>query len=312
MISIQDRRYFIDPVQPPSLVGTRPTPETTEYQVMTVRYRREGLNTPEKLGRIITCTRRADESGEVWWVDELGDYFHGAQAGYTQRQGLSTVVLGVVSDDLFIVGRWNGNYDDMPGGHLRGVARSDGKKVPFDDLVYQHASMTFKAAPWAEECMPQPEDTDAIVAKKVELAKLKFENRQKVAAAYREGIYRNWFDMLEEIQQAHTVFPKPRYNVAAEGEVLMTIPLPENAYESTGPVRDRVRAVTVGQGMEPRPTAYLATPFRFVTPLTVTSVEEMRELDEWTITSAINQMVSASTTHGRPVIHQRKLYLNDF
>lgn len=210
------RRYFIDPIQDP-LIKTDSVLVTEER-----RYQRGAY-----VDKITKVTGRSEYGNRIWWVTEEGDHVMGAPVN-PPHVGYDAQLIGLLSDDLFIIGRYDSGANT---GAIRinRALRSDQLAIPGCNTPgsgYEAPGMVatswVKAAPWAMELMPIPSDTPAVTSAKLELAEQRWNHRRAKAIFRTEAIFRDWEDKLEDLNDSHDLLT-PVFGALFKGEVIVPL-----------------------------------------------------------------------------------------
>jgi hypothetical protein len=255
MLTMQDMMYFIHPVNDPTLDAER---------VLVMEAKRSDLAT---VGRVVEVTGRYMDGGRLWRESHDGYWVDGAVENPRITGG--TEVVGICGD-VFIYGtaEWGAQAGYR---RIRNPRRSDQRKVMtpgVPDLNYSEVITSwFRAAEWADETMPHPDDDELLVAEKLALAKAYWKEAKAHAALLRESAYRGWQDHLETVMASDGVeMPGGRFAAYVTGSVYLPardVPdlteLPARMSESLNALRSRSLdgAVVSGSAMEVR-VVYLA------------------------------------------------------
>lgn len=257
MISKENRQYFIDPLPRPV------TPTSYEgLKVLITRSRYERHDTQP--GMIVDVNNTYMDS-ELWWsTTEGGRHVQGHVANRVSIDRRNRTRIAPITDDLFALVLVSDHRDDQPVVQAEVQAYSDPALPLRTNTQYGMFPLTVPAAPWAAELMPMPGDTQEVVAKKVELAKIKYEQKSKAIDLIREGQSRGWLYHLDTLREGHASYmPTPLFDLYAIGYVL--IPTGQNAPES---VIEAVSRRLAARGSRlPVPTASTAVTF-VTTPIT--------------------------------------------
>lgn len=304
MISNQDRVYYIDPVQVPI---RRPwTDRLTINRVVELRSMRESGVTSTNIGQIVNVTAQQYDMRDIWWVNTDGNYIYGAPI-YDATGPLSGATVISLLDEGFILGLNEGNASGGGGSLLHQPVRSDGRLFPTNAQTV--AKNMVRAASWARGLMPEPGDTQAVVNAKVAIAKQKFMQRAKKAQVYREGIARDWLDLMSELRDEHDL-PEPQFSLGVNGTALINTgrelllsDLPEQARERiSGLQSNQLRASTYG-GVPTSATQYVSVPYRALTHITVNDLAQLRTVEPASVRSAVK--LALSNTAAEVIEHDR-------
>lgn len=206
--------YYTNPV------GQLHTPEDWDNRLVYVTQTMRRNDTRNTLGSIVRVTGTLRDSGRLWYRTERGDYVVGLPYNWYANTRNGDRMIAVVSDDLYAI---------LPAVRVltgrRGVrgditAWSDRKDHPMTGGRFFN---TLLAAPWAQELWPMREDSDEVAAKKVEVAKLRWEQAHKKLAILHEGARRDWLDDLKEIREAGHRFPVPSFDAEVGGNILIPV-----------------------------------------------------------------------------------------
>ena len=315
MISKENRLYYIDPVQRPALGITASAPG----QIVALRYRRGPHFKQDRIGTVITTDRMVVEQGQLWWVDDEGDYVYGAPISIN-IDGYQPPVMHIVDDDLFVVGVSAGSQDGVV--HMFLTQRSDNKR--FDGLPSRHVTYSDKpvrAAEWARELMPEAGDTQAVVDKKVEIARLKWEQRNKKARVYVEGMERGWLNHLQEVRDDGHDMPEPTFQLGVAGVALVPQRFDESSLERVAEhqrtvltqVQNATQVRTTATGSSSAMVSYVGVPFSTITSAQSNSQGEIMGMHSSSLNNRISIALGLSGTGGTQFVeHARFPVLTHF
>lgn len=228
MLTNDHRIFYVDPVQDPIAHADRILVTDT----ITYHRRTEYVNT-------IRAVRKArhNSRSRLWHItaeEPAGVYVTGAPLNPPLDGGGH--VLALLADGRFAVGEAGYTTSTAGTTTLRAPRRSDQQvftALTGDD--YQGALRTgewVKAAPWAYELMPEPDDDYATVQAKAVLAKTLWIQRRTKFILTAEGVERDWTAELDELASDGHDLPERRYGLWLTGDVLVNIDTPDNVLQN--------------------------------------------------------------------------------
>lgn len=205
------RRFFIDPVQDPTITVS---PRILVTEERTAR----GVH----LDKVVAVTKeRFFYEHKHWWITESGDHVYGAPVNPPNVSSMRKLIAPG-GDGWFWLGQ-PGRRTGPDEYILASVKRSDGRQLPGSGNVTA-AALGVKdavlAAPWADELFPDPDDSDAVVRAKLALAEQRWMHRRAKAEIMRQGIGRGWDDDLATLREDGKL-PTPQFGVYYRGQVMI-------------------------------------------------------------------------------------------
>jgi hypothetical protein len=277
-LTLAQRKFFIDPIQDPLA-------EAKSILVLEERYGRGVYaNKITDVRSITTYNNR------VWWVSDVGDYVAGAPLNPVNL-AYGTEIMGILSDDLFVIGTYNGVRSDSRGLNINRSIRSDQMVLP---SVSTDVTVTAKtwvlAAPWARELMPLPTDNAAVTNAKLALAEQRWDQRRAKAVILQEALYRDWWDDMEGLAENHDML-EPRLGGLFSGGVLIKVAAATPTDGLTDTQREELkaktdRALSAGAFSSTYSQTQMTLPVR----VTVTKPDELGDVDRG---SVVNQVRNA-------------------
>lgn len=213
MLTIADRKWFIDPIQSPDLRSDR-------VLVQVERYNRN----VSQVGTVVKVKGFEVDDKRVWWINELGNYVYGAPVGAKNFPQYRRVV-GLEQDGSWFVGESYNRSASQDSMVIRNVLRSDFMVLDTPGGQNYTTVNSFdyvKGAPWATMLMPEASDPDDVVAAKLALAEQKWKRRWAEAEIIREALERGWTSDLEELHDDGHM-PKPFYGAVVRATALLNM-----------------------------------------------------------------------------------------
>jgi hypothetical protein len=282
MIANDKIRFYLDPLQSPHHTGTK-------MLVFRERYPR---SYDSCAGKTVPVIRRHVESHHLWWVHEDGRYVDGAIESPQELQSY-TPVLGIVDDEVFVVGNAYGRTaDDRM--IVRDAVRSDGKIMPGRDTARPATVVVdrwYQAAPWARECMPEPGDDQSVVNLLVAVAEQRFKLRLGEICILREANDRDWREDLEDLDYA---LPTPQYAVVATGSMYIpvgTTTAAENMAADAKALLDNVTAKSFTRTPPSTFSTRVEVPVQMVLQTSFEKYESVDEVNDYSLRSAATQQL---------------------
>lgn len=171
--------------------------------------------------------RRHFDGHRLWYITKDGYYVQGAPinpASITAHQPL----MGIISDDLFVVGVLSERTGSNGTVRIIHVIRSDRRTLGGTlNLRVQHADTWVKAAPWATRLLPLPTDGVQAGAAKLALAEQLYINRRAQVGVYSEALQRGYMDDVQGIDG----MPTPLLGAMVKGSAFL--PVHERLSEGT-------------------------------------------------------------------------------
>jgi hypothetical protein len=263
MYPATNRMHFIDPVQDAAV-------DTKRVLVL----RSSGGWDGRLINTIVHVRKQRHFDGyHVWYVTNDGYHVQGAPIN-PPTLSLYQPVLGILSDDVFVVGTMNSRPygTSHPVVRIQRPMRSDRRTLGgTHELPAHHAETWVKAAPWAPRLMPLPTDGIQVATAKLNLAEQLFKMRKAQAEIIVQGTMRQHDEDLENLTQDHDL-PTPIFGALVRGSAF--IPANENLGPET---LDQVRAAAGAvDGMALSRQAYAKVgDFSFVYPSDVRSREDV-------------------------------------
>lgn len=205
----EQRKFFIDPIQD----------GLADVKQLLVTEERYGRGT--YLHKVTDVTGICTDNNRIWWKTAARDYVVGAPVN--PHFSYDQPVIGILSDDLFVVGLYNGRAHDNTVSLTRTI-RSDMRSVPLfaGEGLAMRVPTCVAAAPWAVELMPKPGDPDSVTNAKLALAKQRWEQRYAKGIIIQQALYRDWWDDMETLQEDHDL-PSPRLGALFEGNAMVQL-----------------------------------------------------------------------------------------
>jgi len=278
MIASENIRFYLDPLQSPFHTGTK-------MLVFRERYPRSFQSS---VGQVVPIGKRVVSDHHLWWVHEDGRYVDGAIESPKELQSY-TPVLGILDDEVFVVGQAYGLSDD---GRMmvRDARRSDGKQLPGTESGRPGTYLVtrwYQAAGWAAECLPQAGDDQGVIDLRVALAEQRFKLRLGEVCILREANDRDWRDDLEDLDYS---LPTPSYAVAVTGSVFLPLETRvevADLSESSKQALERVHAGSFAPGeIAGSYTTRVEVPASVVVRTSFEKYEQVDEVNEYTIRNA--------------------------
>lgn len=278
MIASENIRFYLDPLQAPTHTGDK-------VLVFRERYPR---TYDSAVGKVAPVCKRIVDDHHLWWVHTDGRFIDGAVESPKELQS-HTPALGILDDDVFVVGQAYGLTDD---GRMviRNAMRSDGKRLPGSDGQRPQSYMVhrwYQAASWAAECLPQPGDDQGIVDLRVTIAQQRFALRLGEICILREANNRDWRDDLEDLDYT---LPTPVYAVAVSGSMFLPMGTQTPAAELSETAKAAVERVHA-RNFTPTPavetfTTRVEVPVQMVVRTSFEKYEQVEEVNDYTIRNA--------------------------
>ena len=203
------RRFFIDPVQDPTV-------SSTHILVLEERVVRD-----IHLDKIVAVKKeRHYTENKHWWITEDGYHVYGAPINPPNLHSHQYLVAPG-GDDWF----WIGNHSRRnPENYtLSNVRRSDGRQIPGRGAVgtaQLQVDAAVLAAPWVVDLFPNPDDSDAVIRAKLALAEQRWMHRRAKAEIMRQGMGRGWDDDLATLRE-NGKLPAPSFGVYYRGQAMI-------------------------------------------------------------------------------------------
>lgn len=279
-LTLAQRKFFIDPIQDPLA-------EAKSILVLEERYGRGVYANKITDVRSITT-----HDNRVWWITDVGDYVAGAPIS-PMSLSYGAAVMGILSDDLFVVGTANGTRNDDRGLNISSAIRSDQLQLPggLPNNITVTAKTWVVAAPWAIELMPKPTDNAAVTSAKVALAEQRWDQRRAKAIILQQALYREWWDDMEGLAESHDML-EPRLGALFNGGVLVkvapTTPTDGLTDEQKAALKATTdRALSAGSFSSTYSQTQMTLPVR----VTVTKPEELSEVAQSTVLSNVRNCI---------------------
>lgn len=222
MITKADRLYFVEPLPIPYIPDSF---DDVEVLVTELQFPHHDI-VP---GDVVKVGSWSHDGRELWYVTTEGGRYvkghivndHGHRAnGYRFR-------IALIHDNLFAFTGSNDTSANTSREQAEIIAWSDvdlPKSLATDyGIIHRHVP----AASWARDLMPRPGETQPIISAKVELAKLRWEQKLKAIKIIREGMDRGWMMYLPELREGHPNYMlTPRFDLYAKGEALIPVGRP--------------------------------------------------------------------------------------
>lgn len=172
------------------------------------------------LGKIVDVVKFTRYDGRGWRVTEDGYHLSGPVVGNHNTEW-NAWHLGLINgmDNVVVLGRFQGTHGGL--GSLAAARWSDQRKLPAV-VTGVHGLLVdswFKAASWAFELFPTPEDDDATVTAKLDLAKQRWEHRRAKTTLLLEGANRGYTQLTDLVDEGD--LPVPVFGAAFNGDILI-------------------------------------------------------------------------------------------
>jgi hypothetical protein len=202
--------HFVDPVQD----------ITVEVEKVLVQrtYRDEEV----PIGSIVEVQpKRYFDGYTIWYTTKGGDYVQGAPISPPMSSGMP--VVGIVSDDLFVVGvMGEAPFSTAPFVRINGVMRSDRQTLGGQEFSTRacHVQQWVKAAPWAERLLPTVTDGVGAASAKLQLAEQLYRKRMALAVIINQLVMRELEEDLEDLTENHSL-PSPTFGALVSASAFL-------------------------------------------------------------------------------------------
>ena len=273
------RRFFIDPVQDPTIECTR--------LLVTEERTTRGTH----LDKIVNVRpKRTTVGARVWWVTEGGDHVAGAPVNPTNLMSHQRIIAPG-GEGWF----WLGNVGRRTGDvHVTGEARrSDGKTLPG---LHGNRVFTFetrdavRAASWAAELVPLSGDSDEVALAKLQLAEQRWNQRRAKAEIIRQGLQRGWEDDLQDLRDSGKL-PSATFGAYYKGGALVVASTPALSVRDAGRIeayREAMPGVTPGGDV----LSYIGLEVDTPLGIHVESFDDIRKLPTSSLRDALRSAVN--------------------
>lgn len=270
MLTIEDRKWFIDPIQSPDLDSDR-------LLVFEERWERAVSNK----GKIVKVKGYEQDGFRVWWLTEEGNYVYGAPVAPKDYPSYRNVVGWDTLNGVWFVGdsySWSPEQNSMI---VRNAIRSDAMRPDCpggNNNTNVHSKDFVKAAPWARSLMPEARDSNAVIRAKVDLAEQKWKRRWAEAEILREASERGWDSDIKELNEDGKM-PNPVFGAVVVGSGL--IPM-ETAPVLTERDQERIAgfaAKGIATAVTATRRAMVPFPVKFAIDLQITGNETPPDFD---------------------------------
>ena len=290
MINSADRMFYLDPLQDPF---------HTSDKMLVFREKYPRSYQPAK-GNIVEVKDRVVTDHHLWWKTIDGMYVDGALVSPKEFVSYRTV-MGIISDDLFVIGTSGGLTDegDGPRMQITNARRSDGRTLTNTEggIVRTYLVDTWmQAADWASACLPQEGDDAEAVRLRVDTAEQKFKTRLAEVCILREANDRAWRDDLEDLEYS---LPTPRYATYVDGTALVPVGTKAMDEALTEEGRLAVSKITAGN-LTPREwpsSARVAlraeVPASLIVRTDYADYDDVHKVSDWTIKTAAHDRFGA-------------------
>lgn len=218
MITKADRIYYVNPI------GSDIVPKDwTDAKVLvtSVRYPHRDIQP----GDIVSVNGKyvSDKATFYYTTTEGGRHVEGQLLNVNSYSPYTRQRLAFLGDDLFASGV---HVDrDETGMFRMQIQRWSNPALPpslnSEYGIFPHGCI---AAPWANELMPLPGESDEVIAAKVKQARVRWEQKQKAVNIVREGYIRGWLELLDGLNAQHASYMGfPRFDLDVEGKVLVPV-----------------------------------------------------------------------------------------
>jgi hypothetical protein len=209
MYPATNRTIFIDPVQDATVEAER---------ILVLRQPDQYTSLVDTI--VDVGKTRYHDGTHAWYVTTDGHYVHGAPLNPSVRTGYSGIaapVVGIISDDLFVVGTLS---QLLTGGEARitNAVRSDRLGEPSEVIT----PMWVKAAPWASRLIPLPTDGMEVVAAKLAVAVQLHQSRKAHAGILIEAITRGYENDIADLIEEGAL-PKPILGAQVKGSAFLPV-----------------------------------------------------------------------------------------
>lgn len=212
MMTKADAIYFIDPIGDDAAKAKKVL-VTDEY------YGRENFKDEVRTVK----QHRTMMGGKLWYTDEAsGNYIYGIPVSPTTSDYKEVIAI---DGDVVLLGMSSSIMETAEEILLANVLRSDRLTVPGVGAELRGerrmVSDWMHAAPWARDLFPAVDDSDEVVALKLEVAKEKHRHRKAHGEILRQSVARNWSDELQELREKHGSLPTPVYAALVNADLFL-------------------------------------------------------------------------------------------
>jgi hypothetical protein len=280
---------FVDPVQDPTVEVER---------ILVQRLNRVfvpslgGHSSDGLLNTIVEVKNKRYFDGHyLWYIAASGEYVQGAPVNPPIATG--NTVVGVISDDVFVVGvlaeRPFGNA--TPFVRINNVMRSDRQTLGGQEFSTRscHVSQYVKAAPWAERLLPTVSDGVGSASAKLALAAQFYQKRRAQAEIISQMTVRDLEEDLVELTENYSL-PTPTFGalVTASAFIPSMGSLDSQGLEGVRAVMDRA-----GDAALVNTTAYARITLSFMYPGDAGNSSDVRAFNVNSLSQHANRVLKA-------------------